>query len=67
MAIRHPEVCVRLSDVPYGTPYPIVSRVSAGLTSAGIPPEEVRAVYMEATSGDYPHLLRVALEWVMTS
>jgi hypothetical protein len=42
----------------------ILSRTTAALRTAGVPPEEIDAYLAEATSGDYDHLLHTTMAWV---
>lgn len=47
-----------------GNAYAIMGRVTNALRVAGATSEEVNLYIAESTSGDYDHLLRVAMEWV---
>jgi hypothetical protein len=61
--IRHPEVVVSLVGED-GNAFAILGRVQRALKEAGVPHDEIRAFYEEATAGDYDHLLRVVMQTV---
>lgn len=56
-----------LSDLPLvgfdGNAFAVIGRVSQGLRRAGAPDEYVRAVVADMMSGDYDHLLAVAVRY----
>lgn len=46
-----------------GNAFAIMGRVSRGLKKTGHTPEEINQYTDDSTSGDYDHLLRVAMKW----
>ena len=63
MKLRYPEVRVRLVGED-GNAFFILGRVTAALKKAGATKEERNEFMMEATSGDYDHLLATVCRWV---
>jgi hypothetical protein len=63
---KYPDVAVQLSGTD-GNAFAILGTVQKALRRAGVPDEEVKAFYAEATSGDYAHLLQTAMRWVDVS
>jgi len=61
--IRYPYIKVKLSGED-GNSYAILARVRQALREGGVPKEQVKEYFDEATKGDYNHLLQVTLEWV---
>jgi hypothetical protein len=47
-----------------GNAFAIMAAVRRALKAAGATPEELSQYQEESMSGDYDHLLRVAMEWV---
>jgi hypothetical protein len=47
-----------------GNAFAIMAAVRRALKTAGATPEELSQYQEESMSGDYDHLLRVAMEWV---
>lgn len=64
--VRHPEIEVRLLGTD-GNAFAVLGRVRRALRDAGLPPEEVTEFMLEATSGDYDHLLATCFRWVEVS
>lgn len=64
--VRHPEVQVRLSGED-GNAFFIIGRVRQALRQAGVSQEELDAFKEEAEAGDYDHLLRTVMRWVIVS
>ena len=62
--IRYPEITVQLTGRD-GNAFSVLGEVSRGLRSAGVSQDEQDEFFTEATSGDYNHLLRTAMEWVV--
>jgi len=61
--VKYPDIHVRLIGQG-GNAYTVLGRVRLALSRAGVPPAEIKAFTDAATSGDYDHLLRVAMETV---
>ena len=61
---RHPEVNVRMVGED-GNAFSILARVTGRLREAGVSEEERLAFVAEATAGDYDHLLRTVMAWVV--
>ena len=47
-----------------GNAFAILGAVQKALRNAGASKADIDMFYNEATSGDYDHLLRTAMEWV---
>ena len=60
---RYPDVHVQLSGED-GSAFAILGRVNRALRDARVPRAELDQFQMEATSGDYDHLLATAMRWV---
>ena len=63
---KYPDIEVELIGQD-GNAFFILGRVQKALRRAGVPEEEVKQYYEEATNGDYNHLLRTTMEWVEVS
>lgn len=61
--IRYPEIEVQLSGED-GNAFRIIGRVAIELRRAGVTAQEIQAFKMEATAGDYDHVLATAQAWV---
>lgn len=66
MMPKYPNIAVQLSGND-GNAFAILGAVSKALRRAGVAKEEQTEFYSQATSGDYDHLLRTAMEWVDVS
>lgn len=62
MTPKHPHVVVSLSKQD-GNAFMVLALCQRAAKEAGLPAEEVRAFYQEATGGDYDHLLQTAARW----
>lgn len=60
---KYPDVKVELSGQD-GNAFYIIGRVSAALKRAGVPADEVKAFFDEATRGDYDNVLQTCMRWV---
>jgi len=63
MNTKYPEIVVQLTGKD-GNAFMILGLVSQALRRAGVSQEERSSFQKQATSGDYNHLLRTAMEWV---
>jgi|TARA_R100001082_G_C4309892_1_gene136269 hypothetical protein len=63
MEIKYPEIRVTLTGKD-GNAYSILAAVARALRIENIPKKEIEAFHLEATSGDYDHLLQTAMKWV---
>lgn len=63
MDIKYPDIQVQLTG-NNGNAYAIMGAVSKALRRNGIPQEEIDLYMEESQSGDYDHLLVVAMQWV---
>lgn len=61
---RYPNVTVQLTGRD-GNAFAILGAVDRALRSADVPKDEREAFMDEATAGDYSHLLRTAMAWVV--
>lgn len=61
--VKYPDVQVKLvgSD---GNAFAVMGKVKKALQRAGVSKEEVEQYLEESMSGDYDHLLGVAMNWV---
>jgi len=50
-----------------GNAFAIMGRVRKALKNAGYPPEAIAEYTQDSQSGDYDHLLQVAVSWVEES
>jgi hypothetical protein len=66
MTIKHPEINVQLSGTD-GNAFSVLGKVRKALKRGGVSNEEIDAFRVEATSGDYNHLLATAQRWVVVS
>ena len=64
MVQKYPDVIVPLVGED-GNAFAILGRVEKALRRAGVDRDERQAFQNEATSGDYDHLLRTVMEWVL--
>jgi hypothetical protein len=62
-APRYPEVEVKLIHTD-GNAFAVLGRVRRELRRAGVTDAKIEEFFIEATAGDYDHLLRVCMEWV---
>ena len=62
--IRYPDITVQLTGKD-GNAFSVLGEVSRGLRRAGVSDTERDQFFTEATSGDYNHLLRTVMEWVV--
>lgn len=60
---KYPDVKVELSG-HNGNAFYIIGRVSGALKRAGVPADEVKAFFDEATRGDYDNVLQTCMRWV---
>lgn len=60
---KYPDVEVQLVSLD-GNAFAILGRIQKAMHAAGIPNEEYRAFELEATQGNYDHLLRTAMRWI---
>lgn len=65
-APRYPGIRVRLTGRD-GNAFAILAAVRAAMRRALIDEAECRAFFVEATAGDYDHLLATAMRWVNVS
>jgi hypothetical protein len=59
---RYPHITVTLMGQD-GNAFIILGLCQKAAQAAGLPKSEIDAFYREATSGDYDHLIRTALQW----
>ncbi len=65
MSIAEPKYDIEVELIGQdGNAFAIMGAVTKALRRAGAPKEEIDQYRAEATSGDYPNLLRVTSEWV---
>jgi hypothetical protein len=62
MPPKYPQVTVRLSGHD-GNAFMILGLCQRAAKEAGLTKEELDAFHIEATSGDYEHLLQTAARW----
>lgn len=63
---KYPNISVELSGKD-GNAFAIMANVGKALKRNNVPQEEVEQFYAEGMSGDYDHLLRTAMRWVVVS
>ena len=63
MNVKYPNITVTLVGVD-GNAFSILGEVRKALRKGGVPAEQVKEFMMEATSGNYDHLLATVAEWV---
>ncbi len=63
---KYPHVHVKLTGRD-GNAFAVLAAVRAAMRRALIDEAECRAFFVEATSGDYDHLLATAMRWVDVS
>ena len=63
MTIKYPDITVQLTGAD-GNAFAIMGAVRYALKKAGVPTNEIADYFNQSTSGDYNHLLRVAMAWV---
>lgn len=61
--VKHPSIKVQLTGTD-GNAFAVMGAVSNALRAGGVPQEEIDQYREESTSGDYDHLLAVAMRWV---
>jgi hypothetical protein len=64
--VKYPEIEVELGGHD-GNAFAIIGTVISALREANVPAEEIRRYREESVSGDYDHLLSVAMRWVTVS
>ena len=60
---KYPHVRVKLTGRD-GNAFAVLAAVRAGMRRALIDEAQCRAFFVEATAGDYDHLLATAMRWV---
>ena len=60
---KYPDITVQLTGRD-GNAFAVLGAVARGLRSNGVAEEDIERFHDEATSGDYDHLLRTAMQWV---
>ena len=63
MDVKYPEITVSLVGVD-GNAFSILGQVRKAMRQALVPAEQIKEYMMEATSGDYDHLLQTTMQWV---
>lgn len=63
MNVKYPTVEVQLTGMD-GNAFAIIGAIYKALHRSGVPIKEIKAVTDDMMSGDYDHLLRVAMETV---
>ena len=63
---KYPNISVELSGKD-GNAFAVMASVGKALKRNEVPQEEVEQFYAESMSGDYDHLLRTAMRWVVVS
>ena len=63
MDVKYPKVKVKLVGQD-GNAHAIIGRVQKAMRNAKVPPAEIAAFRVEATSGDYNKLLQTCMKWV---
>jgi len=66
MTPKYPDISVELSGKD-GNAFAVMASVGKALKRNEVPQEEVEQFYAESMSGDYDHLLRTAMRWVVVS
>ena len=61
--MKYPEIEVQLTGRD-GNAFAIMGAVVDGLRQGGVSAEEIDAYREDSMSGDYSHLLNVAMDWV---
>jgi hypothetical protein len=61
--IKYPKIKVQLVGQD-GNAFAIMGAVSKALRSGGVSSEEINEFTTESMSGDYNHLLQIAMKWV---
>lgn len=64
--IKYPDVHVQLTGQD-GNAFAIMGAVKQALRKNGVSAEEIAAYMEDSMSGDYDHLLQVAMKWVDVS
>jgi hypothetical protein len=60
----HPTITVRLVGED-GNAFAILGRCRRAMIDAGLPKPEIDAFMEEARAGDYDHLLRTCMKWLV--
>ena len=63
MDVKYPGITVSLIGAD-GNAFSILGTVRKAMRQGGVPAEQVKEYMMEATSGDYDHLLQTTMQWV---
>jgi len=63
-SVKYPTITVQLTGKD-GNAFSVLGEVSRGLRRAGVSDTECDQFFTEATSGNYDHLLRTVMEWVV--
>lgn len=63
MTPKYPDVVVQLSGED-GNAFAILRAVDKAMEKAGIDKDERNAFFIEATDGNYDHLLQTCIKWV---
>lgn len=66
MSVKYPDIQVQLSGED-GNAFAVIGRVRRAMKKADVPAKEIETFCNEAMSGDYDHLLQVAMKWVDVS
>ena len=61
--MKYPEIEVQLTGRD-GNAFAVMGAVIDGLRQGGVSKEEINAYREDSMSGDYSHLLNVAMDWV---
>jgi len=61
--VHYPEVEVDFNNID-GNAFSILGVVSRAMRSASVPTDKIEEFKVEATSGDYNHLLQTCMKWV---
>ena len=63
---KFPNIHIQLSGHD-GNAFAILGRASKAMREDGVPKEQVKEFFAEATSGNYDNLLQTIMRWVETS
>lgn len=61
---KYPDITVKLTGTD-GNAFAVLGTVNKALKRNGVPTAEVDTFMSEAISGDYNHLLRTCMKWVV--
>ena len=62
-SVKYPEVVVQLSGED-GNAFNVMGKIARALREHGVEQSEREEFLAESMSGDYDHLLQIAMEWV---